>query len=97
MFIVHRYYNPLSKKRRNFQTGSVTEKLKLCVVFIANPFLVLDIGDLSGLMAEFLCVGPVEIEMEVIKIQNDVQQTSFTAVSGVWQSQIIIKNVTRLL
>lgn len=43
---------------------------------IVNPFLDVDISELSGQMAELFSVDPVETEMEIINLQNDVQLKS---------------------
>lgn len=68
---VHKYCDLLSKLGQEFADRfSDFEKLEPCVTIIANPFMDVDISEISGQMAELFCVDPVE--MEVINLQNNV-------------------------
>lgn len=52
------------------------DKLQPCVTFMANPFMDVDVSEVSSQMAELFCVDPVETENEIINIQNNVQLKS---------------------
>lgn len=60
------------------------DKVEPCVTFIANPFMDVDISELSGQMAELFCVDPRETEIEIINIQNNVQLKSQQQSSHFW-------------
>ncbi|KAK0142715.1 General transcription factor II-I repeat domain-containing protein 2A [Merluccius polli] len=74
---VSKYCDLLSRLGQEFADRfSDFEKLEPCVTFMANPFMDVDISEISGQMAELFCVDPVEMEMEVINLQNNVQLKS---------------------
>lgn len=60
------------------------ERLEPCVTFIANPFMDVDISEISGKMAELFCVNPVEIELELLNLQNDIQLKSHQYAKHFW-------------
>ncbi|XP_028313963.1 general transcription factor II-I repeat domain-containing protein 2B-like [Gouania willdenowi] len=85
VFKVHRYCDLLSRLGQEFTDRfSDFEKLEPCVTFIANPFLAVDISELSGQMAELFSVDPVEMEMEVLNLQNNVQLKSQQHSQHLW-------------
>ncbi|CAB4057549.1 unnamed protein product [Lepeophtheirus salmonis] len=49
------------------------KKLESCVTFMTNPFMDVDISDISGQMAELFYVDPMEMNVEVINRRNNVQ------------------------
>ena len=74
---VSEYCGLLSRLGQEFADRlSDFEKLEHCVTFMANPFIDVDISEISGRMAELLCVDPVEMEIEVINLQNNAQLKS---------------------
>ncbi|CAB4058170.1 unnamed protein product [Lepeophtheirus salmonis] len=44
--------------------------------FMTNPFMNVDINEISVEMAEFFCVDLVEMKIEVINLQNDIKLKS---------------------
>ena len=74
---VFKYCDLLSRLGQEFADRfSDFEKLEPCVTFMANPFMDVDISEISGQMAELFCLDPVEMEIEVINLQNNVQLKS---------------------
>lgn len=54
------------------------------MTFIDNPFRDVDIINLSGLMAELFSIVPLEMEIEVINVQNDVHLKSQQCSQHFW-------------
>ena len=74
---VNKYCDLMSKLGQEFEDRfNDFDKLEPCVAFIANPFMEVDITEISEKMAELFTVNPVEMEMEVINLQNHVQLKS---------------------
>ena len=74
---VNKYCDLMSKLGQEFEDRFKDfDKLEPCVAFIANPFMEVDITEISEKMAELFTVNPVEMEMEVINLQNHVQLKS---------------------
>lgn len=44
----------------------VFDELESCVVFVANPFMAVDTGEISEQMAELVSVSSVKMQMEII-------------------------------
>ncbi|XP_056138883.1 general transcription factor II-I repeat domain-containing protein 2-like [Lampris incognitus] len=62
---VSKYCDLLSRLGQGFADRfSDFEKLEPCVTFMANPFMDVDISEISGQIAELFRVDPVEMEIE---------------------------------
>lgn len=74
---VSKYCDLLSRLGQEFADRfSDFERLEPCVTFMANPLMDVDTSEISGQMAELFCVDPVEMEIEVVTLQNNVQLKS---------------------
>ncbi|CAL9688304.1 unnamed protein product [Knipowitschia caucasica] len=82
---VDKYCELLAKLGQEFVDRFVDfDKLQPCVTFMANPFMDVDISDISGQMAVLFGIDPVEMEMEVINLQNNVQLKSQQSSGHFW-------------
>lgn len=74
---VSKYFDHLSRPWQEFADRFTDfDKLEHRVKFMANPFMDLDISEISGQMPELFCVDPVEMVTEVINLQTNVQLKS---------------------
>uniref|UniRef100_A0AAQ5Y107 HAT C-terminal dimerisation domain-containing protein n=1 Tax=Amphiprion ocellaris TaxID=80972 RepID=A0AAQ5Y107_AMPOC len=82
---VSKYCDLLARLEREFcdRFGDF-EKVEPCVTFVANPFMCVDITDLSAQMADVFCVDPTETEIEIINMQNNVHLKSQQQSSHFW-------------
>ena len=81
--MLEKYFDLLSKLGQEVADRfSDFDKFEPCVTFVANPFMTVDIGEISGQMAELFCINPVK--MEVINLQNDVQLKSQLHSQHLW-------------
>lgn len=83
---VDKYCDLLSKLGQEFKNRFKDfDKLEPCVAFIANPLKEVDISAVSEQIAELLSVDPVELEMEIINLQNDIQLQSQQNAQHFWR------------
>lgn len=74
---VSKYCDLLARLEKEFcDRFGDSEKVKPCVTFVANPFMCVDITDLSAQMADLFCVDPTETEIEIINMQNNLHLKS---------------------
>lgn len=74
---ISKYFDHLTRPWQEFADRFTDfDKLEHCVKFMANPFMYVDISEISGQMPELFCVDPVEMLIEVINLQTNVQLKS---------------------
>lgn len=70
---IQEYIDLLTMLDQEFEDGFTDlVKLELCVTFISNHFMDVDISEISEQMGEVFTLSTVDLEMEIPSLQNDI-------------------------
>ncbi|XP_069498771.1 general transcription factor II-I repeat domain-containing protein 2B-like [Ambystoma mexicanum] len=82
---IDKYSSLLSRLKEEFSDRLRDfERIEPCVMFIANPFLEVDVCELAEQMGELFNLNSCAMEMEIVSLQGDIQLKSRQSHTNFW-------------
>ena len=71
---IQKYIDLLTRLGEEFESRFTDfVRLEPCATFISNPFMDVDISDISEQMGEVFSLSAIDLEMEILSLHNDIQ------------------------
>ena len=83
--VVTKYSQVINRLGQEFEDRFCDfEKLKLCVSFVINPFMYVNVTSTAEQLSDLFSLSATDVEMEILTLQNDINLKAHQSAPNFW-------------